>query len=153
MEGRSPDAQGVQVRQMLDTDYDAVYRLWADTPGMGLRSLDDTREGIHKFLRRNPTTCFLAEDEKRVLAVILSGHDGRRGYIYHLAVAAHCRRQGLGKMLVERALISLRAEGINKVALVVFADNESGNSFWRYLGFAESPDLVYRNKSINEHNF
>ena len=140
------------VRVMQIDDYDRVYALWSGTQGMGLRSLDDTREGIAKFLARNPATCFVATRENELVAVILAGHDGRRGYIYHLAVADEHRRQGLGKLLVERSLQALRREGINKVALVVFADNVSGNEFWESIGFANRRDLVYRNRSINEEN-
>ena len=76
----------MKIRVMLMEDYDAVYSLWIRTPGMGLNRVDDSREGIEKYLKRNPTTCFIAEEEGRLIGVILSGHDGRRGYIHHTAV-------------------------------------------------------------------
>lgn len=133
-------------------DYDAVHALWAGTAGMGLRALDDSRTGIGRFLRRNPATCFVALTEGEIVGVILCGHDGRRGHIYHAAVEPGRRRQGIGRALLERALMALQDEGIHKAALVVFADNETGNAFWQNEGFTARPDLVYRNRSINHGN-
>ncbi len=131
-------------------DYDAVYALWQNTPGMGLNSIDDSRESIARYLQRNPATCFTAKEGKTLAGVILSGHDGRRGFIYHLAVAASYRRQSVGRQLVERAAEALKAEGIAKVALVVMAKNELGNVFWESIGFHQRNDLVYRDKVITD---
>nr|MCR5811259.1 GNAT family N-acetyltransferase [Lachnospiraceae bacterium] len=113
-------------------------------------NLDDSREGIAKYLRRNPATCFVAECGDSIVGVILSGHDGRRGFIHHLAVAENCRRQGIATELLECAVSSLAAEGINKVALLVFNRNEAGNAFWEKNGFTCREDLVYRNKALVE---
>lgn len=77
----------VKIRVMKIEDYPDIYKLWISTPGMGLNNLDDSREGIEKFLRRNPDTCFVAEKEQNVIGTIICGHDGRRGYVYHTAVA------------------------------------------------------------------
>ena len=140
----------MQIRKMTINDYDGVYRLWLNTPGMGLNTSDDSKEGIEKYLLRNPDTCFVAEKEGEIAGVIMSGHDGRRGYIHHTAVKSSERAQGVGRMLVENAMAALKKEGINKVALVVFDDNETGNSFWEKIGFAARDDLVYRNKNINQ---
>lgn len=137
---------------MTAADYESAYALWAGTPGMGLRALDDSREGIARFLRRNPTTCFVALEDGRLVGVLLCGHDGRRGYIYHTAVQPAYRRRGVGRALVERVLAALRAEGIHKTALVVYADNELGNRFWESVGFSVRGDLVYRNRSLNGRN-
>jgi len=134
---------------MTIDDYDDVYRLWVNTPGMGLNNLDDSKEGIEKYLNRNPNTCFIASENGILLGVIMSGHDGRRGYIHHTAVAVSERNQGIGKRLVEEALSALKNEGINKVAFVVFRKNEMGNAFWERIGFEERTDLVYRNKVIS----
>ena len=117
---------------------------------MGFNNLDDSREGIAKYLRRNPATCFVAECGDSIVGVILSGHDGRRGFIHHLAVAEDCRRQGIATELLEFAVSSLAAEGINKVALLVFNRNEAGNAFWEKNGFTSREDLVYRNKALVE---
>ena len=141
-----------EIRILRAADYDAVCALWQATPGMGLRSLDDSRVGIEGFLRRNPRTCFLATEGERVAGTLLCGHDGRRGTLYHVVVAAPYRRQGIGSALVTRALAALRAEGIHKVALVVFARNADGNAFWERLGFAPRTDLVYRDFSLNQDN-
>lgn len=137
---------------MTAADYEAAYALWTGTPGMGLRALDDSREGVARFLRRNPATCFVALEDGRLVGVLLCGHDGRRGHIYHTAVQPAYRRRGIGRALVERVLAALRAEGIHKTALVVYADNELGNRFWESVGFSVRGDLVYRNRSLNERN-
>ena len=140
----------MHVRQMTITDYEAVYKLWIGTPGMGLNQQDDSLEGISKYLKRNPETCFVAQEGKELVGVILSGHDGRRGFIYHLAVSLPDRQLGIGKELVKTALQALKQQGINKVALVVYHKNENGNAFWEKIGFIIRPDLVYRNKAISE---
>ncbi len=140
----------MNIETMTMDHYDSVHALWISTPGMGLNNLDDSREGIQKYLERNPSTCFVAVERGRVVGVILSGHDGRRGFIYHTAVAVAERGKGIGKTLAERALDALRAEGINKVALVVYENNDIGNGFWEAMGFDRRPDLTYRNKVIAE---
>ena len=140
----------MHIRLMTAADYPQVYALWRCTPGMGLNNLDDSEEGITHYLQRNPTTCFVTEEAGALVGTVLSGHDGRRAFIYHLAVAASYRRQGVGKALVEAALEALRAEGIHKAALVVMANNTAGNAFWEQLGFTTRPDLVYRNRELDE---
>ena len=138
------------IREMVTSDYEKVYDLWIHTTGMGLNNLDDSEEGIAKFLKRNPSTCFVAEQEGKIIGVILAGHDGRRGFIYHTTVNQEYRKQGIGKELADHALDALEKEGIHKVALVVFDRNQLGNAFWENQGFTVRNDLVYRNKSIHE---
>lgn len=138
------------IREMVTSDYEKVYDLWIHTTGMGLNNLDDSEEGIAKFLKRNPSTCFVAEQEGKIIGVILAGHDGRRGFIYHTTVNQEYRKQGIGKALADHALDALEKEGIHKVALVVFDRNQLGNAFWENQGFTIRNDLVYRNKSIHE---
>ena len=140
----------VRIRKMTLADYNSVYALWMSCPGMGLNDVDDSEEGIRRYLERNPDTCFAAEEDGRIVGAILTGHDGRRGYIYHTAVAPDCRRRGVGKKLAEAALAALRDAGITKVALVAFSRNEAGNAFWEKLGFTARDDLVYRNKALVE---
>lgn len=113
-------------------------------------TIDDSRDGIAKYLARNPTTCFVDERDGRITGVIIAGHDGRRGYIYHTAVSPDHRHQGIGTALVEAALHALTDEGIAKVALVVFARNADGNAFWQRLRFTSRDDLTYRNKALAE---
>lgn len=142
----------MNIRKMEIKDYENVYKLWTSTPGMGMRSLDDSYEGISKFLLRNPETNFVAEKDGTIIGVILTGHDGRRGYIYHMAVDEPYRNRGIGRQLLHSALNALQKEGINKAALVVFKSNEIGNRFWERVGFTQRDDLVYRNMSLNENN-
>ena len=137
------------IRKMTIDDYDGVYRLWLDTPGMGLNTVDDSREGIEKYLLRNPNTCFVAKKNNEIIGVIMCGHDGRRGYIHHTAVKISQRTQGIGSSLLDHAMAALNDEGINKAALVVFKQNEIGNAFWESHGFTVRSDIAYRNKNIN----
>ncbi len=140
----------MNIRPLTPADYPRIYTLWRQTPGMGLNNLDDTPEGITRYLQRNPSTCFAAEEEGELMGVILSGHDGRRGFIYHLAVVEDWQRRGIGSALLQAALQALRAEGIHKAALVVMARNLKGNAFWEKVGFTPRPDLVYRDKLLDE---
>ncbi|MGB7604436.1 MAG: GNAT family N-acetyltransferase [Lutisporaceae bacterium] len=140
------------IRIMTISDYEKVYELWTKIEGMGMRSIDDSKEGISKFLERNPNSNFVAIIDGTIIGTILCGHDGRRGYIYHAAVDNKYRGNGVGKLLVNGTLEALEKEGINKVSLVVFKNNDIGNSFWNALGFDERIDLKYRNKSINKNN-
>lgn len=140
----------MQIRKMRIEDYENVHRLWMSTPGMGLNDVDDSEAGIGRFLMRNPNTCFIAVNGDEVAGVILSGHDGRRGYIYHTAVAASERNRGIGSALVQKAMDALKSDGISKAALVVFDRNETGNKFWENRGFTVRNDLVYRNKAVKE---
>jgi len=142
----------MEIKLLEIEDYDKVYKLWTNTIGMGIRNLDDSFEGIEKFIKRNPTTNYIAQVENNIIGVILCGHDGRRGYIYHMAVKSDYRGKGIGKELVNAVLESLKKEEINKVALVVFDSNDLGNMFWQSLGFNKRDDLIYRNLSINENN-
>ncbi len=140
------------IKVMNSMDYEEAYALWSNTDGMGLRSLDDSKEGIDKFLKRNPTTNFVSRDGDRLMGVILCGHDGRRAYIYHTVVSEAYRGKGIGKDLLNAVLGALKEEGINKAALVVFNDNIKGNDFWASQGFINREDLTYRNRSLNDLN-
>lgn len=140
----------INIRVMNIEDYDGVYDLWINTPGMGLNTTDDSKEGIEKYLKRNPTTSFVAEENGKIIGVILSGHDGRRGFIHHTAVSVEYRNRGIATKLVENAMNALDKEGINKVALVAFEKNIIGNNFWESIGFTVRNDLIYRNKNIRE---
>ncbi|MDE6763479.1 MAG: GNAT family N-acetyltransferase [Oscillospiraceae bacterium] len=138
----------MEIRKMKTEDYEAVYGLWLSCKGMGLNTVDDSREGIERFLHRNPDTCFVAEEDGKIVGAIIAGSDGRRGYIYHTAVSSDQRRQGIASKLVDTAMSALENIGIIKVAPVVFDRNAEGNAFWERAGFAVREDLIYRNKSI-----
>ncbi len=139
----------MNIRKMTINDYEEVYQLWLSCAGMGLNNSDDSKEGISRFLKRNPDTCFIAETDK-IVGVIMAGNDGRRGYIYHTAIHPDYRHKGIASELVDNVMKALEAAGIGKAALVVFAHNESGNLFWAKQGFTVRNDLVYRNKAIKE---
>lgn len=137
------------IRNMKIEDYEEVYALWMACHGMGLNDLDDSREGIEKFHLRNPDTCFVAETD-RIVGAILAGNDGRRGYIYHTVVHPDFRRKGIAGALVETVMNALKDLGIHKAALVVFDSNEDGNTFWEKQGFTVRNDLIYRNRALAE---
>ncbi|MBR0385644.1 MAG: GNAT family N-acetyltransferase, partial [Erysipelotrichaceae bacterium] len=98
-------------RVMVPEDYPGLYEMWMSCHGMGLNNVDDTAEGIERYLRRNPHTSFVCEHEGKIIGAIMAGHDGRRGYIHHTAVAETYRHHGIGHQLVEHALEALLKEG------------------------------------------
>ena len=153
------DTESVRIRPVTPGDYDRIYALWDSTEQSrrALNPVDDSREGIERYLKRNPTTCFLAcEDdgsgkEGKTAGVILTGHDGRRAMIHHLCVHPDYRRRGIARMLVRKAEEALREEGITKVFGLVFKDNDAANAFWEEQGYSLRTNLNYRNKSLNEN--
>lgn len=124
----------MEIRPMKAEDYEQVFALWQTIKGFGIRSIDDSREGIARFLRRNPTTSIVAEQQGEIVGAILCGHDGRRGCFYHVCVREDCRKQGIGKRMAAAAMEALRAEQISKVNLIAFRANEVGNCFWQQVG-------------------
>jgi ribosomal protein S18 acetylase RimI-like enzyme len=116
-------------------DYDEVFDLWKATPGVGLRSMDDSREGIEQFLRRNPTTNFVAVEDEQIVGVILGGHDGRRGAIYHACVREAYRRCNIAAKMMDCLIEAMKKENITRIALVCYKNNEAGNHFWSAYGF------------------
>ena len=147
--GKESEAGTVHCRIMTPDDYQAVFDLWLHTPGMGLNTTDDSEEGITRYLRRNPTTSFVAEEDGRIVGVIMAGHDGRRGFIHHTAVRPEYRGRHVAEQLVGQAMRALEKEQIHKTALVVFTENRPGNGFWEHMGFTAREDLVYRNRNID----
>ena len=145
------EAQAV-IRTMTIEDYDGVRELWMTIKGFAIRSVDDSREGVELFIKRNPTTSVVAEVDGRIVGAILCGHDGRRGCLYHVCVAQEFRMQGIGKAMVVRAMEALRAEKINKVSLIAFTSNDIGNAFWKQIGWTKREDLNYYDFTLNEAN-
>ncbi len=144
----------ILLKNVTIEDYDLIYELWISTEQSkrALNPVDDSREGIEKYLKRNPNTCFLAYDEaepNKVAGVILTGHDGRRAIIHHLCVHPDHRRKGIADMLVKAAEDALQKEGINKIFGLVFKDNDIANAFWENEGYSLRTNLNYRNKSLN----
>lgn len=140
----------MKIRKIKKSDWKKILELWQNIPGMGLNNIDDSKDGIIRFLKRNPKTCFIAEENGTAAGTIIAGHDGRRGYIYHTAVLPEFRRRRIATELLARSVDALKKQGIAKAALVVFSDNEAGNNFWEKQGFTKRNDLIYRNKVITE---
>ena len=140
------------VRIMTIEDYEGVYALWKKIKGFGIRSIDDSKEGVARFLKRNPTTSVVAEKDGRIVGSILCGHDGRRGCLYHVCVDEDYRRHGIGKRMVVFAMKALKEEKINKVSLIAFTENDIGNAFWNTFGWTERLDLNYYDFTLNEEN-
>ncbi len=132
---------------MTLADFDAVRRLWQNTEGVGLNE-SDRRENIALFLARNPGLSRVAVDGDVIVGAVLCGHDGRRGYLHHLAVAKTQRQLGIGKQLVEACLADLARQGISKCNIFLFADNAAGEAFWQHNGWAERADLQVMQKSL-----
>jgi len=130
-----------EIADFTPADYDDALALWQVTEGITLRDAD-SREGIERYLLRNPGLSFTARDAGGLVGTVLCGHDGRRGYLHHLAVAPSHRRQGLGRRLIDRSLAGLRAIGIEKCHLFVVAENHPARDFWRRLGWVEREDIV-----------
>ncbi len=129
-------------------DYDEVYALWKASEGIGLSAADE-REGIARFLERNPGLAFVARHGTELAGAVLVGDDGRRGYLHHLAVSAAHRRGGLGRALVERCLAALGERGIRKCHIFVFGGNQGGLAFWEELGFYPRNELVLMSHDIS----
>ena len=140
------------VRVMRIEDYDQIYKLWSGIKGFGIRSIDDSREGIERFLKRNPTTSVVAEEDGKIVGAILCGHDGRRGCFYHVCVDEEYRMRGIGKSMVVFAMEALKKEKINKVSLIAFTKNDIGNAFWKEIGWTKREDLNYYDFTLNEEN-
>ncbi len=140
------------IKQVTIADYDAIYELWSSTEQSrrALNPVDDSKEGIDRYLRRNPNTCFAAVKDEKIVGVILAGHDGRRAIIHHLCVHPDCRRMGIAAHLVSLAEDALKKEGIQKIFGLVFKDNEPANAFWEQQGYSIRTNLNYRNKSLNK---
>jgi len=140
------------IRAMVIEDYDEVHSLWMTIRGFGIRSVDDSREGVEAFLKRNPGMSVVAIEDGRVAGSILCGHDGRRGCLYHVCVAEEYRMRGIGKSMVVFCMNALKKEHINKVSLIAFTRNDIGNAFWKQIGWTKREDLNYYDFVLNEDN-
>ena len=141
------------IRTMTAEDYTGLYALWMTIKGFGIRSLDDSREGVERFLRRNPHSSVVAvAADGAIVGGILCGHDGRRGCLYHVCVREDYRRNGIGKAMVVFCMDALKEEQINKVSLIAFTRNDVGNAFWNTIGWTKRQDLNYYDFTLNEAN-
>ena len=141
-----------EVRTMTIEDYDEIYKLWMKIKGFAIRSIDDSRIGVERFLKRNPDTSVVAVKDGKVVGAILCGHDGRRGCLYHVCVDPEYRKQGIGTAMVVFAMNALKKEKISKVSLIAFTQNDIGNAFWRKIGWTQRLDLNYYDFVLNTEN-
>lgn len=137
---------------MTIEDYQGVHDLWMTIKGFAIRSIDDSQEGVERFLKRNPATSVVAEENGEIVGSILCGHDGRRGCLYHVCVREDCRMRGIGKSMVVRCMEELEKEKISKVSLIAFTENDIGNAFWKEIGWTKREDLNYYDFVLNREN-
>lgn len=140
------------IRMMTIEDYEGVYALWMSIKGFAMRSIDDSKEGVERFLARNPGTSVVALEDGKVVGAILCGHDGRRGCMYHVCVHTDYRMRGIGKAMVVFAMEALKREKISKVSLIAFTKNDVGNAFWNRIGWTKREDLNYYDFVLNKEN-
>lgn len=140
------------VKTMTIEDYPGVKELWMSIKGFAIRSIDDSREGVERFIKRNPTTSVVAVMDGQIVGAILCGHDGRRGCLYHVCVREDCRLHGIGKAMVVHCMNVLKEEKISKVSLIAFSTNDIGNAFWKQIGWTKREDLNYYDFTLNEEN-
>ena len=134
------------IREMKPEDYDQIYSMWQITSKRAL-SEADSRQGIEKYLARNPGMSMVAEIDGKIVGTVLAGHDGRRGFIHHMAVMPQFRRHGIGKKLAKAATDKIFEDGIDKIHIFFYQNNETGQSFWRDFGFEKREDVfVYSYK-------
>ena len=140
------------IRKMTIEDYEGVHALWMTIKGFAIRSIDDSKEGVERFIKRNPTTSVVAVKDGEIVGAILCGHDGRRGCLYHVCVREDSRMQGIGKAMVVFCMERLKEEKISKVSLIAFTANDVGNAFWNRIGWTKREDLNYYDFVLNTEN-
>jgi N-acetylglutamate synthase len=137
----------MEIVEFLPANYDEALALWKHCEGIGLSEADD-REPMQKFLIKNPGLNFIAFEGGRIVGTCLCGSDGRRGYLYHLAVDPAQRRKGIGKRLVDHTLQALAEQGIQKCHIMVFGSNESGLAFWTSGDWVTRPEIVLMSHNV-----
>lgn len=142
----------IVIRPMTMEDFDQVHALWMTIHGFGIRSIDDAREGVERFLTRNPGISVVAEWKKEIIGSILCGHDGRTASFYHVSVREDFRRRGIGKEMVLACMRALHREKVSKISLVAFQNNQIGNEFWNAEGWTRRTDLNQYEFILNEEN-
>lgn len=146
------NTENFTLRVMQIEDYEQIYNLWMTIDGFGIRTIDDSYEGVERFIKRNPTTSVVAECDGQIIGAILCGHDGRRGCLYHVCVHKDYRKRGIGKAMAVFCMKALQEEQINKVSLIAFKSNVIGNRFWKSAGWTFREDLNYYDFTLNEEN-
>jgi len=126
---------------MKPADYDRVLALWKTSEGIGLNE-SDGRRPIALYLKRNRHLSLVAETDDQLIGAVLCGHDGRRGYLHHLAVSHGYRRRGVGRALVAECLARLHTAGISRCNIFLYAVNATGRAFWLREGWVPRKELV-----------
>lgn len=137
------------IRSMTKEDHARVVELWHNADGIVLSDTDE-REPMQRFLNRNPGLSLVAEHGDEVIGAVLCSHDGRRGYLHHLAVKADFRRRGIGSALVQRCTDLLSREGIVKCNVFILESNEGGVAFWEHNGFSLLPHFGWMQRSLEQ---
>ncbi|MDP6545031.1 MAG: GNAT family N-acetyltransferase [Phycisphaerae bacterium] len=139
----------IKITEFSPADYEDAYALWTAIPGIGLDLDDaDSREQVLVYLARNPGLSFVARDSGRVVGAVLCGHDGRRGYMHHLAVDPAYRGSGIAKALVTKCMDGLEAAGIRRCNIFIYGENEEGQAFWKNAGWSTFDGLVLMYKNV-----
>jgi len=136
----------LEIKKMNIRNYQEIIDLWKNTEGVAINNYDDSEKSIEKFIERNPTTCFVAEYENGIIGTIMGGNDGRRGLIYHLMVKLEHRKKGIGKKLLEKVEQSFKNEGIKRIYLVTYKENEIGNEFWKNNEYEIRDSVIFWSK-------
>ncbi|MGE5680663.1 MAG: GNAT family N-acetyltransferase [Bacillota bacterium] len=139
--------ENYQFKEFTIEFYDEAYSLWDNLEGISL-SQADSPEGIKTFLIRNPGLSFVALDNNKLIGTVLCGHDGRRGYLHHLAVDKSYQRQGIGRKLAEASLNALHKSGIQKCHLFVVSENYQAQKFWERIGWIKRDDIIIMSFNI-----
>ena len=138
-----------EITPFTNDDYDDALALWQRSEGIGLRAAD-SREGIARYLARNPGTSYVARDGGALIGVALCGHDGRSGYLHHLAVAESHRRHRIGTALVRQCLAALRAQGFERCHLFLHDTNDAAYRFWQDGGWLRRGNLIMMSRDLGE---
>lgn len=145
---RASEPKEPTIREFQVADCDAALSLWKRSEGVGLDTDADSKDALARFLERNRSLSFVACENKKIVGAALCGHDGRRGYLHHVAVEKEYRRTGIGKALVNACLTALAIEGIRKCNIFLFSDNTQAESFWKHLEWKERSDLLMMQKPL-----
>ena len=138
----------MNIRPMTVDDYDEVFAMWQITSKRALSKADE-RDQIARYLKRNEGMSQVAVIDGKIVGTVLAGHDGRRGFIHHMAVLPQYRRRHIGHQLAERAIACIAADGIDKTHIFCYQNNETGQDFWRDFGCEKRDDVYvfsYNNK-------
>ena len=130
----------MQIRPMTINDYDEVFAMWQITTKRALSKADE-RDQIERYLLRNAGMSQVAVVDGKIVGTVLAGHDGRRGFVHHMAVLPDYRRRHIGHRLAEKAIEMISRDGIDKTHIFCYQNNETGQNFWKDFGFEKRDDV------------